>query len=79
MKKSCARWQVFPVESYVNTDLRSGLALTNGDTEIGKTLNKAPYSNDWLYNAVYSQESNTKAGLVIDESQPDNLDLPYEI
>ena len=79
MKNSAARWQVFPVESYVNTDMRSGLALTNGDVEIGKKLNAAPYSNDWLYNSVYSQESNTKGSLMIDESLPENYDLPYEI
>lgn len=79
MKKSCARWQVFPVESYVNTDMRSGLALTNGDTEVGKELNKAPYSNDWFYNSVYSQEGNTKGALMVDENVPENLDLPYEI
>ena len=79
MKHSAARWQVFPVESYVNTDMRSGLALTNGDTELGKKLNTAPYSNDWLYNSVYSQENNVKAGIMIDETQPDSLDLPYEI
>ena len=79
MKKSCARWQVFPVESYVNTDMRSGLALTNGDAEIGKEINTAPFSNDWFYNAVYSQENNTKGALMIDEDQAGILDLPYEI
>ena len=80
MKKSMARWQVFPVESYVNTDMRSGLTLNNGDAEIGKEMNKAPYSNDWLYNSVYSQENTIKSGLMIDESQScENLELPYEI
>ena len=80
MKKSMARWQVFPVESYVNTDMRSGLTLNNGDTEIGKEINKAPYSNDWLYNSVYSQENTIKSALMIDEDVTcENLDLPYEI
>ena len=77
MKKSCARWQVFPVESYVNTDMRSGLALTNGDTEVGKELNKAPYSNDWFYNSVYSQEGNTKGALMVDENVPENLKMYF--
>ena len=80
MKRSMARWQVFPVESYVNTDMRSGLTLNNGDTEIGKEIGKAPYSNDWLYNSVYSQENTIKSGLIIDEKETcENLDLPYEI
>lgn len=80
MKKSAARWQIFPVETYVNTDMRSGLNLNNGDTTIGKEMNKPPFSNDWLYNNVYSQENSIKSALMIDEDDTcENLDLPYEI
>ena len=80
MKKSMIRFKVFPVESYVNTDMRSGLNLNNGDTVVGKDMNVAPFSNDWLYNSVYSQENTIKSALMIDESEScDNLDLPYEI
>jgi hypothetical protein len=80
MKKSASRWQVFPVESYVNTDMRSGLTLNSGDTEMGKDINQPPFSNSWLYNPVFSQENNIKSGLMIDENVTcDALDLPYEI
>jgi len=80
MKNSAARWQVFPVESYVNTDMRSGLTLNSGDVIIGKEMNEAPFSNDWLYNSVYSQENTIKSGLMIDEDEScENLELPYEI
>ena len=80
MKKSAARFQVFPVESYVNTDMRSGLTLNAGDTVIGKKMNEPPFSNDWLYNSVYSQENNIKSGLAInEETYDDSLSLPYEI
>lgn len=80
MKKSMVRFKVFPVESYVNTDMRSGLNLNNGDTVIGKDMNTAPFSNDWLYNSVYSQENTIKSALMVDEDEScDNLDLPYEI
>ena len=57
MKHSAARYQVFPVESFVNTDMRSGLTLNAGDTVIRKEMNEPPFSNDWLYNSVYSQEN----------------------
>jgi len=80
MKKSMIRFKVFPVESYVNTDMRSGLNLNNGDTVVGKDMNTAPFSNDWLYNSVYSQENTIKSALMVDEDEScDNLDLPYEI
>ena len=80
MKKSAARWQIFPVESHVNTDMRSGLTLNAGDTVLGRDINTAPFSNDWLYNSVYSQENNIKSGVVIDEDTfTESLDLPYEI
>ena len=59
--------------------MRSGLALTNGDTEVGKELNKAPYSNDWLYNATYSQQNNLKSFLTIDEEDVTVTELPNEI
>ena len=80
MKKSAARWQVFPVESYVNTDMRSGLTLNSSDTVIGKEMNQPPFSNDWLYNSVYSQANNIKSSLSVDEEKFDeSLNLPYEI
>ena len=80
MKKSASRWQVFPVESYVNTDMRSGLSLNSGDTVVGKEINEPPFSNDWLYNSIYSQENNIKSSLMVDEENFDgNLNLPYEI
>ena len=80
MKKSMVRYKVFPVESYVNTDMRSGLNLNNGDTVIGKEINQAPFSNDWLYNSVYSQENKVKSAVMIDEDVScDAVDLPYEI
>jgi len=80
MKKSASRWQVFPVESFVNTDMRSGLTLNAGDTVVGKDINAKPYSNDWLYNSIYSQENNIRSGLLVDEKKFQiSLDLPYEI
>jgi len=80
MKKSASRWQVFPVESFVNTDMRSGLTLNAGDTVVGKDINTRPYSNDWLYNSIYSQENNIRSGLLVDEKKFQiSLDLPYEI
>ena len=80
MRNSYARWQVFPVESFVNTDMRSGLTLNAGDTEVGKSPDIPPFSNDWLYNEVYSQENSIKSGIMINEEQAcDALDLPFEI
>tara|TARA_R110002012_G_scaffold131402_1_gene283993 strand:+ start:4196 stop:11014 length:6819 start_codon:yes stop_codon:yes gene_type:complete len=80
MRKSAARWQVFPVESYVNTDMRSGLTLNAGDTVVGKNINEPPLSNDWLYNSIYSQENNLKSAIAVDEETfNDSLNLPYEI
>ena len=80
MKKSAARWQVFPVESYINTDMRSGLHLNSGDTITGKEMNEAPFSNDWLYNSVYSQENSIKSAVMVNEDEScESLDLPYEI
>jgi len=80
MRNSYARWQVFPVESFVNTDMRSGLSLLSGDTEVGESNITPPFSNDWLYNEVYSQENNIKSSIMINEQQAcDALDLPFEI
>ena len=80
MRNSYSRWQVFPVESFVNTDMRSGLTLNAGDTELGNTLENPPFSNDWLYNNVYSQENNLKSGIMMDEvATCESVDLPYEI
>ena len=80
MRNSYSRWQVFPVESFVNTDMRSGLTLNAGDTELGNTLENPPFSNDWLYNNVYSQENNLKSGIMMDEDATcESVDLPYEI
>ena len=61
MPNSYARWQVFPVESFTNTDMRGNLSLNAGDTILGDQ--EAPPSNDWDYNEVYSQENNIKSGL----------------
>tara|TARA_R110002020_G_C16313913_1_gene774100 strand:+ start:152 stop:5806 length:5655 start_codon:yes stop_codon:yes gene_type:complete len=80
MGNSYARWQVFPVESFVNTDMRSGLNLGSGDTEVGESNVTPPFSNDWLYNEVYSQENNIKSSIMINEDQAcEALDLPFEI
>ena len=80
MINSFARFQVFPVESYVNTDMRGGLHLNAGDTTIGEDATTAPFSNDWLYNGAYSQENTIKSGVMINEEQAcDALDLPFEI
>ena len=80
MRNSYARWQLFPVESFVNTDMRSGKTLNAGDTEFGIDPQNPPFSNDWLYNEVYSQENNLKSAIMINEDQTcDALDLPYEI
>lgn len=77
---SFARWQVFPVESFTNTDMRGLLSLNAGDTTLGTDKNLPPFSNDWVYNYVYSQENNIKSGLMIDEERTnDPLDLPYEL
>tara|TARA_R100000458_G_scaffold26576_2_gene24098 strand:- start:197 stop:5785 length:5589 start_codon:yes stop_codon:yes gene_type:complete len=80
MRNSYARWQLFPVESFVNTDMRSGLTLNAGDTIFGTDPQNPPFSNDWLYNEVYSQENNLKSAIMVNEQQTcDALDLPYEI
>ena len=78
MANSYARWQVFPVESFVNTDMRGNLNLNAGDTILGN--DDAPQSNDWDYNEVYSQENTIKSGLMINEKLTKTAqNLPYEI
>tara|TARA_R100001591_G_scaffold38282_1_gene49629 strand:- start:429 stop:6293 length:5865 start_codon:yes stop_codon:yes gene_type:complete len=77
--KGYAKWLVFPVESYVNTDMRSGLHLGAGNTEEGFNPDFPPVSNDWFYNLVFSQENNIRRYLSIRENQCDQTDLPYEI
>ena len=77
--KSYSTWNVFPVESYVNTDMRSGLHLAAGDTEEGFDLSAAPFTNDWLYNDVYSQENNLQRYLAIQEEGCRFIELPFEV
>lgn len=77
--KSYSTWNVFPVESYVNTDMRSGLHLAAGDTEEGFDLTTAPFTNDWIYNDVYSQENNLQRYLTITDEGCKFIELPFEI
>ena len=74
-----SRFQLFPVESYVNTDMRSGPNLINGDVIEGTDPNTLPNQNAWLYNGVYSQQANLKHYLPVRSSQCKFIDLPYEI
>jgi len=74
-----AKWEVFPVESYVNTEMRSGLHLQAGDTEEGWDQDNPPYHNDWFYNAVYSQEKNLKRYMPVPEEDCDITNLPYQV
>ena len=71
--------EVFPVESFVNTDMRSGLHLQAGDIEEGHDQSSAPFSNDWFYNPVYSQEKNLKRYTSVPQDQCDITNLPYQI
>ena len=64
---SAAKWYVFPVETRVNTDMRSGKTLINGDTIGGFIPDVLPNKNDLLYNNVYSQENNTEGFFYINE------------
>jgi len=77
--KSFSTWNVFPVESYVNTDMRSGLHLSAGDTEEGFDLSAPPFSNDWLYNEVYSQENNLSRYLSVEDEGCKFTQLPFEV
>jgi len=64
---SAAKWYVYPVETRVNTDMRSGKTLINGDTIGGFIPDVLPNRNDLLYNNVYSQENNTEGFFYINE------------
>ena len=74
-----AKIEVFPVESFVNTDMRSGLHLQAGDLEEGHDQSAAPFSNDWFYNPVYSQEKNLKRYTSVAEQDCNIINLPYQI
>tara|TARA_R100001510_G_scaffold57799_1_gene68033 strand:+ start:43 stop:5130 length:5088 start_codon:yes stop_codon:yes gene_type:complete len=77
--KSYSTWNVFPVESYVNTDMRSGLHLAAGDTEEGYDITTPPFSNDWLYNEVYSQENTLQRYLAVEDEGCKFTELPFEV
>tara|TARA_R100001594_G_scaffold33371_1_gene61901 strand:- start:2256 stop:8372 length:6117 start_codon:yes stop_codon:yes gene_type:complete len=80
--RSHARWQIFPVESDTNTDMRMGYHLSAGDVNIGdvKFEDGGGNWNDWEYNSVYSQDNNVKSSLMIDETKTCRfLNLPYEV
>ena len=78
-EKSFAKWIVFPVESIVNTDMRGGYHLGANDHIEGFDQQTPPFSNDWLYNATYSQQNNLKSFLTIDEEDVTITELPNEI
>lgn len=78
-EKSVSKWHIFPVETYVNTDMRGGLHLGAGDHEEGWDASFPPYHNDWLYNPVYSQEKNLKRYASVKTGDCDVIDLPYQI
>jgi len=78
-KYSRSSFEIFPVESYANTSLRSGYHLANNDTEVGIDQQSAYVSNDWLYNPVYSQEKSLKRFVSIREEDCDSLELPYQV
>ena len=77
--KSYSKWIVFPCESFVNTEMRSGLNLGNNDHVEGFDQTTPPFSNDWFYNPVYSQENNTKVFLSVKKKDCEFTDLPYEV
>lgn len=77
--KSYSTWNVYPVESYVNTDMRSGLHLAAGDTEEGFDLTTPPFTNDWFYNEVYSQENNLQRYLSVEDQGCKFTELPFEV
>tara|TARA_R110000796_G_scaffold72775_3_gene164124 strand:- start:3286 stop:9060 length:5775 start_codon:yes stop_codon:yes gene_type:complete len=76
---SRSSFEIFPVESYVNTALRSGFHLANNDTEVGFDQQSEYVSNDWLYNPVYSQEKSLKRFVSVRETDCASLELPYQI
>ena len=81
-QRSLARWQVFPVESDVNTDMRMGYHLGAGDIDLGEVQ---PEINEEIgnvpeYNDVYSQENNLKSAVSVDETKTcKSLERPYQI
>ena len=78
-EKSFSKWIVFPCESFVNTEMRSGLHLAANDHVEGFDQNNPPFSNDWFYNDVYSQENNLKSYLSLQDDDQQYTDLPVEI
>ena len=78
-EKSFSKWIVFPCESFVNTEMRSGLHLAANDHVEGFDQNNPPFSNDWFYNDVYSQENNLKSYLSLQDDEQQYTDLPVEI
>ena len=78
-EKSYSKWIVFPCESFVNTEMRSGLHLGANDHIEGFDQNNPPFSNDWFYNDVYSQENNLKSYLSLQDNDQEYTDLPVEI
>lgn len=65
---SAAKFYTFPVESRVNTDMRSGETLIKGKAIGGFEADILPNKNDLLYNTIYSQQDNTRGYLSVDES-----------
>jgi hypothetical protein len=80
--RSMSRFQMFPVESDTNTDMRLSFHLSAGDINIGETVlaDGTSNTNKWEYNDVYSQSNNMKSAIMIDEESTCRaLNLPYEI
>ena len=59
--------------------MRSGLHLGANDHIEGFDQNNPPFSNDWFYNDVYSQENNLKSYLSLQDNDQEYTDLPVEI
>jgi hypothetical protein len=78
-EKSYSKWIVFPCESYVNTEMRSGYHLAANDHIEGFDQDTPPFSNDWFYNTVYSQENDLKSYLAIQDEDQEYRELPVEI
>lgn len=78
-EKSYSKFLVFPCESAVNTEMRSGYHLGAGDHIEGFDQTLPPFSNDWFYNEVYSQQNNLKSYLSLKDTDQKYTDLPVEI
>ncbi len=78
-EKSYSKWIVFPCESFVNTEMRSGYHLAANDHVEGFDQDAPPFSNDWFYNTVYSQENDLKSYLAIQDEDQEFRELPVEI